>query len=120
MEQYWYGNLKYLRRIFGTKEAGDNFVKWVEEQMSDILRTGQYNRHLAYWHAGVVDTPEASIVRNFIISQAKKSGVSKEDVQRLADAFKDKDLTLLPVVDELFSETDKVLTSYPQTNFDLD
>lgn len=117
----WYNNLKRLKRTFGTKEAGENFVKWLEQELSEALRTQNYNRNLAYWQRDKVDTPEASIVRSFVISQSKSSGVSKEDIERLSDAFNDRDLTLLPVVDELFSEVE--CASYyksPSTNFDID
>lgn len=107
----FYENAMNSQYVLDTDSQRRAYESWLREELKEALSTQNYRKNLYEWLSGQVETPEASIVLNFLKYLQKDSiDFTREVIERLAKEFNESfsgrpELKTLPSVMERVVQT---------------
>ena len=84
----FYSNAQDSKLILDTDSQRQEFENWLKNELKEALGNQNYRKNLYEWLTGQVETPEASIVLNFLKKlQKDRKDFTREVLERLANEF---------------------------------
>ncbi len=109
----FYANAQDSKFVLDTDSQRQTFEEWLRNELKEALSSQNYRKNLYEWLSGQVETPEASIVLNFLkYLQKDRKDFTREVLERLANQFKET-LKGRPELKTLPSVLDTQINPYP-------